>query len=622
MRKRCLPFLLVPAVLAGATAAAGAPSEREGAAGVRLARIGSCAELVAYGQRHAFPLVGPYGLWAAGGRLPPLPRSAQALPSRNFSRTNVQEEGVDEPDLVKTNGSHLFVAIGGTLRVVSVKGRLRRVAELELPTQSTHQLLLRGSRLLVISLRGTRVTNLIGGLRKPTAYLSQTTLTEVDISRPGQPRVARTLTINGAFIAARMVDGVVRLVTISSVPASIAFESPAGYDPAALLAATARNRTLLLAASAESWLPRATLIDAGGRIEHRPLVQCRHVWRPAEFSGLGLTAVTTLDLDKGLALLDSDAVFSDAEIVYASRDSLFVATERWRDRPISLGNAPPRTRTMLHKFGTGGTKTRYRASGAVTGFLMTQWSLSEHGGVLRVASTRRPAWWTGPDAPDPGSMVTALVEQGGKLVPVGRVGGIGRGEQVYAVRFEGDIAYVVTFRVTDPLYAIDLSRPTRPVVRGELGVFGYSSYLHPVGKHLMLGVGQEGDAAGALFGVQLSLFDVTDPGRLRRIQQARFGRRSNSDVERDHHAFLYWPPAQLAVVPVYVPWPSHYVAAGFRVTRSGIEYLGQVTHGGEEPIMRSVVVDNSLFTISRRGVKENGVRAFGVRGWVSFEEDP
>lgn len=179
MRKRCLSFLLVPAVLAGATAAAGAPSEREGAAGVRLARIGSCAELVAYGQRHAFPLVGPYGLWAAGGRLPPLPRSAQALPSRNFSRTNVQEEGVDEPDLVKTNGSHLFVAIGGTLRVVSVKGRLRRVAELELPTQSTHQLLLRGSRLLVISLRGTRVTNLIGGLRRPTAYLSQTTLTQV-----------------------------------------------------------------------------------------------------------------------------------------------------------------------------------------------------------------------------------------------------------------------------------------------------------------------------------------------------------------------------------------------------------------------------------------------------------
>jgi uncharacterized secreted protein with C-terminal beta-propeller domain len=122
--------------------------------------------------------------------------------------------------------------------------------------------------------------------------------------------------------------------------------------------------------------------------------------------------------------------------------------------------------------------------------------------------------------------------------------------------------------------------------------------------------------------LQLSLFDVADPRRPRRIQQARFGRRSSSEVERDHHAFLYWPPAKLAVVPVHVPdrATSLYLAAGYRIDRRGIAYLGKVTHGADQPILRSVVVDDSLFTISSRGVKENGVRAFGVRDWVSFEE--
>jgi Beta propeller domain len=624
MRTRWLTFLLLPVVLAGAGAASGAREEGARAAGIRLARMASCSDLLAYGRRHALPLVGSSGIWGSGRR-PAFPRAVQfqnAGASRQFSKTNVQEHGVDEPDLVKTDGSHLFVAAGATLRVLSVEGKLRQVAGVGLAPRADHQLLLRGSRLLVLSSDGTRVSGLTGGLRSVTRYASVTTLTEIDVTRPRQPRIVRTLTLDGAFVAARMVDGVVRLVTISSIPSGVAFESPKSYDAAGLAAATARNRELLAAADAESWLPRATFVDvARGRIEHRPLVECRQVWQPSEFSGLGLTTVTTLDLEGGLTLLDADAIFSDAEIVYASRDSLLVATERWRDRPVTWSPSvtPRGVRTMLHKFGTGGTKTRYRGSGAVEGYLLSQWSLSEHEGVLRVASTERPTTWAAPVGDASATFVTALVEQGGRLVPVGRVSGIGRGERVHAVRFEGDVGYVVTFRVTDPLYAIDLSRPARPVVRGELDVFGYSAYLHPLGPELLLGVGQEGDAVGTLFGVELSLFDVGDPRRPRRIQHARVGRSSASEVENDHHAFLYWPPAKLVVVPVRVPGRvDRYMAAGYRVDRGGIEYLGKVVHGYAQ-IRRSVVVGDSLFTVSEGGVKENGLRAFGVRGWVSFE---
>ena len=622
MRRLWLTLLVLPALLGGgAAAAAAAPDGGDSAAGMRLTRMGSCAELAAYGLEHALPLVGPSGLWDSVGRLPLRPRAVQfsVVPQgRAFSTTNVQEEGIDEPDLVKTDGEHLFVVVGAKLRVLRLARDLRPVAEVPLPLERTHELLLRGDSLIVLSVGGSRPSWLPGGFRRPTRYVSETTITEFDVSRAARPVVARTLTMTGAYVAARMHGGIVRVVTVSSVPAAVPFENPTRWDDAGRSAATARNRQLLAAAPAEDWLPSALFVDVRrGRIEHRPLVECRHVWRPHDFSGLGLTAVTTLDVDGGLELVDSDAVFSDAEIVYASHDSLFVATERWRDRPVQGAplRAPRGTRTLLHKFGIGGRVTRYRGSGAVEGYLMNQWSLSEHDGVLRVASTQRPTWWDWPTAEDEqSSFVTALVEQGGKLVPVGRVSGLGRGERVYAVRFSGEIGYVVTFRRTDPLYTVDLSRPTRPVVRGELVLPGYSAYLHPVGPHLLLGVGQAGGGIG-----QLSLFDVSDTRRPKRLFNRLMGK-AMATAETDHRAFLYWPPAKLAVVPASLrdQFGSFSAALAYRIERDAIEPVGRVLHGDGE-LLRSVVVGDSLFTISTSGVKESGLGALVSRDWVPFE---
>jgi uncharacterized secreted protein with C-terminal beta-propeller domain len=242
---------------------------------------------------------------------------------------------------------------------------------------------------------------------------------------------------------------------------------------------------------------------------------------------------------------------------------------------------------------------------------------------VRVASSERPTWWdwTRGDPDQEGSYVTALVEQGGKLVPVGRVEGLGRGERVYAVRFAGELGYVVTFRQTDPLYTVDLSRPARPAVRGALELPGYSAYLHPVGPSLMLGVGQGGNWVGTLSGVQLSLFDVSDARKPRRVAHSS-AQKGSSSVETDHRAFLYWPPRKLAIVPAYTE-DEHgylYAALGFRVERNRIEPVGRVVHGDQAELLRSVVVGDSLFTISTGGVKENGLRSFGVRGWVAFGE--
>ncbi len=133
---------------------------------------------------------------------------------------------------------------------------------------------------------------------------------------------------------------------------------------------------------------------------------------------------------------------------------------------------------------------------------------------------------------------------------VGQVGGIGRDERIYAVRFIADRGYVVTFRQIDPLYVVDLSNPNAPTVAGELEMTGYSAYLHPVGDGLLLGVGREATEWGGLLGTQVSLFDVSDANAPRLVDRFALEGDGGSEVEWDHHAFLYWEPEQVAVIPI------------------------------------------------------------------------
>jgi uncharacterized secreted protein with C-terminal beta-propeller domain len=209
------------------------------------------------------------------------------------------------------------------------------------------------------------------------------------------------------------------------------------------------------------------------------------------------------------------------------------------------------------------------------------------------------------------------------------VGGLGKGERVYAVRFIGDKGYVVTFRQVDPLYTLDLSTPSRPAVLGELKIQGYSAYLHPLGDDLLLGVGQDATAEGRTLGTQLSLFDVADPRRPVRLRQHALGS-SWSEAEWDHHAFLWWGPSRLAVLPVMANADKPFAGAvGFRVSRGGIDEVGRVAHAGETaggrsgqvqvmPVNRSLVVGDTLYTVSSAGVKAVSLGSFADRGWVAF----
>ena len=156
------------------------------------------------------------------------------------------------------------------------------------------------------------------------------------------------------------------------------------------------------------------------------------------------------------------------------------------------------------------------------------------------------------------SYVTVLQPSSGVLAPVGQVSGLGQGEQITSVRFIGDVGYVVTFHQVDPLYTVDLSTPTAPKVVGQLDLAGYSAYLHPVGDGLLLGVGTDVSADNEPSGSQLELFDVSNPAAPKLLAKTLLGSGSSTQVTSDHHAFLYWAPTNLAVLPIQIN-PINYV---------------------------------------------------------------
>ena len=401
-------------VLVGAPAAQPAKTPR-------LSAFTSCDQLTAYARKNALPQVGPYGL---GGLALPMAAAADGAVARtaapeltsgvDFSGTNVQEQGVDEPDIVKTDGRTVFALGGGRLRAVDVTGARPVVADtLDLPDSWSHELLLSGGRLLVVS-RGFLAIE-PGPLPAPgpaegvsrigirPAGREQTRLTLVDVSEPRALGVLARLTLDGSYLTARERDGAVRLIVQSQIPVALPFVAPASGEQAALDAAEARNRAVVREAKATAWLPRSTLVNARtGARRTRALVQCRNILRPAAFSGLGSLTVLTIDLRKGLEPVDSDALIDRCP----GRLRVDVDARR---RDAGVGGPPDPARpdvvvsdatvTALHTFAIGERdRTVYRASGDVPGVLLSQWSISDQDGVLRVASTDTPSWLTPPSA--------------------------------------------------------------------------------------------------------------------------------------------------------------------------------------------------------------------------------
>ena len=610
-----------------------------------------CASVLDHFRTTAAEHVGPYGLGGYGdyfgggreggvvlgdGSNPPTAGTDDTAGTpeggsggaNDSSGTNVQEEGIDEPDIVKTDGSHVYSATYDGVRIVDVSGGAPTLASrVTLEAVGSHELLLSGNRLLVIS----RQFDFYGGGPEPSPADSSiapyggrptTQLTSIDITNRAQPQVLSTVDIEGDYRSARMIGSVARVV-LQSDPEPMDFVFPQGDDPESLHAAAEHNRQVVAQSTLDTWLPSYAVTGPDGEVtDEGPLVDCTDVRTPVIFSGLGTLSVVTVDVVGQATPTSSAAVIASGDTVYASASRLFASTGRWGWEPDALDNGPT---TEVHGFDISDpTATSYVGSGSAPGYILNQFALSEHAGHLRIATTSQPPWRDPGEATPSDNGVHVLAEQGDRLVEVGRVRGLGQGERITAVRFFGDLGAVVTFERIDPLFLLDLSNPAAPRVTGELKVPGFSSYLHRVAPDRLLGIGSSATEEGRVTGAQVSLFDISDRAAPRLVESLEYPD-ATSLVDFDHHAFLHWPATGLAVVPMTEyseVGPGFTGAIGINVSAGGLTEVGRASHADDSStdqdfqINRSLIAGGNLYTLSPGGIEHDDLANLQERAYL------
>lgn len=450
------------------------------------------------------------GLAGDAASVEAVPRGADmAEQGSSDTGTNVQEAGVDEPDVVKTDGEILVRVHRGRLEVFDVSGRgapeLLGTADLE--DLDDAELLLVGDTVVAIGADGSDsdpVQQRVGW-DFPTGD-ARTRVSTFDLSDATSPTLVSSSVYNSSLVAARQHGDTVRLVISAGLP-ELDFVEPRAWRSEET--ALEHNRRAVEDSELSDWLPTVTTTDAEGATTTDQVLGCGDVAMPTDDAGLGTVAVVGFEPDSP-ETWDSTAVLTDSPLVYVSTDRLYLATSAmswwWGGSP----DTDQAGLTSIYAFELDGTDAEYVASGEVRGAVADRWSMDSVEGSLRVAVG--PTERTG----DFNSVVT-LEERGDRLVEVGRVDRLGVGEQIQSVRWFDDLALVVTFRQTDPFYVIDLDDPADPRLLGELKIPGFSSYLHPVSGHQVLGMGMDANPrTGATRGAQAGLFDirdVTDPRR-------------------------------------------------------------------------------------------------------------
>ncbi len=484
------------------------------------------------------------------------------LGERSETGTNVQVAGVDESDIVKTNGSEIFVLRDDSLVVVSVRedppqviGGLALDRDASTSAGEPREMLLAGERLLIFR-------NVIYDSR----FWSQpgVQIMEVDVSDPASPRALRTLDAYGEFVTARLAGSGVRVVM-----------SHDGADSPTLTPRPGETWEQRIRRSGLStWLPLYTLTDREGARSWGLLTPCDAVQMPAtedrRYGNTETTLLLSFNLAEGIADWNAAGFVGSTDAVYAGSNSLYIAS--------SFGGWIPNTR--IHRWDTppGGAPV-YQGTAEVEGWLINQFAMSEYRGRLRVATTIEGSW--------PISSRLTIFDIGDDgLTELSKLDGLGPSERIYAVRFLGELGYVVTFRLIDPLYVLDLSDPENPAVAGELKIPGFSSYLHPLGGGLLLGVGQNADPhTGQPLGLQVSLFDVSDPAEPTRLDQVDLSAGSRN-VTFEHRAFTYHQGR------AYIPASPTNDLFAVRVTSEALELERQIT--AQDEVLRSLPVGDRL----------------------------
>ncbi len=574
----------------------------------------------------------------------------------DHSTTNVQVAGVDEPDFVKNDGRYIYVISENRLVIVDAyPARDAAIISETAIDDPVQEIFLSGDRLVVFATGtsnkphgtdGAGAVSMEKAAMMPRYYYNTKTVTHAtiyDVSDRKTPSVVKDFTVDGSYVDARMIGGMVYLLTR---------ENAYPYDDIIV-----------------------PVVRESGRVIAEPAV---YYFDNPESSYV-FSTVTSLDIATGFEKESKTFLLGSANILYVSADAMYISYQRWHPMYRTYAGGPEiavssiksggaasssvasagstyekfnklpetekqeiisemkqqeedaiqqkeydQTTTVIHKIAIGDGKIAYRAQGEVSGYLKNQFAMDQYNGNLRVATTSNA--WTRRGQYEYNNVFVL----DSSMETIGSLTHIAEQETIYSTRFIGDRLYMVTYKRVDPFFVIDLSDPKDPKILGKLKIPGYSDYLHPYDKNTIIGVGKEtttNDWGGvSTRGVKLALFDVSDVEHPKQIDKVEIGEAgTDSAALYDHKAFLFDKEKNLLVLPIRQVatvtttddtrkydasqkiWYGAYV---FGVSpETGFALQGTMEHGmasntyywygsSKSEVKRSLYIGNNLYTLS------------------------
>ncbi len=449
------------------------------------------------------------------------------------SSTNTQVAGIDESDIVKTDGEHIYHVRtdynGNVILSITKAESLELVSDITIPVHTVGELYLVDDKLVmlipnnIVELESPTLgeiapienndSNLIvpGYMTDESSYSDAVSIYVYDVSNPEKPNLLEDAAQDGYYVSSRLIDDTLYLVTEKN-----------NYN---------------MYSWAEDSTPAIELFPWIKNNNETTIISSNDIMVSPHMNGVSYAIVTSFNIDSGN--FNSSAVMGTTDEIMMSEQNLYLAS--------SIYDGKPSTGIVAFSVSPLTGKLSYKGDVMVDGNINDQFSMDEYKGYLRVATTSYES----------GESSNNLYIYDANLTEVGSVQNLAPEERIYSVRFMGDMAYVVTFKETDPLFAIDVSDPKNPKVLGELKIPGFSDYLHPIGDGKLIGVGQNTyvntHGGVQIDGIKLSLFDISNPKDPVELDFTIIGNdHSYTEVSYNHKAFMYYPEKSMLGLPADV----------------------------------------------------------------------
>jgi len=540
---------------------------------------------------------------------------AEATAPADYSTTNIQVEGVDEADTVKSDGEYLYVVSQPYIYILKAypPDQAEVVSKIEFNETYGVQIYVNEDRLVVLANSQYASYDTFGGERldmiAPYPYVQEAFVKVYDITDRANPVLARNVTVNGTMHGSRMIGDYV-YVAFNQVIMQPVFDGTEVYTELVLPTISGDYTRQILPTE-------IYYIDVPDTYYQLTTIIAVNIMNDAQeptyepfLTGYSTTMYVSLN---------------NMYLVAPNTNWYFI---------LDAGESEPKQETLVYRIELNQEQVNILSEGTVPGSVLNQFSMDEYNGYFRIATTTN-VWW------NRGNATNQLYVLDMNLDVVGKLENLAPGEQIYSARFMGDRGYIVTFRNIDPFFVIDLTEPTAPTVLGELKITGYSGYLHPYDENHIIGIGKETTAADRedfawYQGVKISLFDVSDVSNPVEVAKYEIGDRgTTSPILDDHKALLFDESMNLLVIPVLVAEldPSSYPgevpdweygeyvwqgACVFDISPDGIEYRGGITHledgadlkngywsYSEYFVERAFYIGDVLYTVSGELVKMN-----------------